>query len=130
MILQTKLEARQLTLGRFVDLGTELAVMALVAARVQGNIDKGASEDVERGLYWLAEGRNRVDRLFCELTHNNDDGACRLSRKLMDEAELLDEVDTSHLSPIAHDKGSDLTTGRQTCRGEEPTSSGDRRKAS
>ncbi|MDP6934875.1 MAG: acyl-CoA dehydrogenase family protein, partial [Myxococcota bacterium] len=110
-----KLEMRQLTLGRLVDIGCELAVMALVACRAQTELNRGESEDLDQALYWLEFGRVRVNRLFRELRDNVDAESRALAEKLMDRAEVLPEVKIPEdLEPMPRERGEDLTSGKQT----------------
>ena len=109
-----KLEMRQLTLARIVDIGVELAVMALVASRAQTALNRGDNSQMPLAEYYLGWGRERVDLLFRELKHNNDKAAVKLSKHLMATAEALPEaVGSRDLSPLPREYGSDLTSGRQ-----------------
>ena len=105
---------KQLTLARIVDIGTELAVMGLVASKVQGEINQGDSSNLPRALYFLHAAEVRINALFREMGSNSDKQARALSAKLMEAAEVLPETSTEHLRPIEHDFGSDLTAGRVT----------------
>ncbi len=107
-----KLEMKQLTLARIVDLGTELAVMALTAARAQTERNQGNNESSLRALYWLESGQERVNALFRALGRNTDATARRLATEMMEAADNLEypEVD---LKPLPDERGSDLTSGRQ-----------------
>jgi alkylation response protein AidB-like acyl-CoA dehydrogenase len=113
VLLGPKLEMRQLTLGRVVDLGVELAVMALVAARAQSEARAGDDSQMNTALYWLESSRIRVDDLFREINSNTDASARALAKELMDRAETLPEVKAVDFPPRAQEKGSDLTSGRQ-----------------
>jgi len=124
-----KLEMRQLALARVVDIGTELGVMALVASRAQTAENRGDTATLERASFYLNWGRMRVDRLFQELSHNNDKQASKLAKELMASVEpMVDAKPLSGLSPLAqHEFGTDLTSGRQSKRlvngGTSPSSS-------
>jgi len=107
-----KLEMKQLTLARLVDIGTELAVMALTAARAQSDRDRGDRSTSLRAQYWLERSQGQVDGLFRAVKHNTDGTARKLAREMMDEAELL-ETREVELSPLPNEFGSDLTSGRQ-----------------
>lgn len=110
-----KLEMKQLTLARIVDIGVELAVMALVASRAQSALNRGDSSELPHAEYYLAWGRERVDLLFAQLKKNNDKAASKLAKHLMATAEALPEAKGSaDLSPLPREYGSDLTSGRQT----------------
>ena len=112
MIVQgPKLEMRQLILARLVDIGTELAVAGLAISRVQGELNRQNSRNFETVLYWLHSAMIRIDGLFKEVGTNSDKEAVKLAKQLMDNAELLTEVDTSHLGAIEREFGRDLTNG-------------------
>lgn len=113
--LGPKLEMRQNTLARIVDLGAELGVMALVASRAQTAENRGDSSESETAWFYLQWGRQRVEQLFHELRHNTDADARKLAKALMAKAEVLPEpAPMSELKPLAkREFGSDLTTGKQ-----------------
>ena len=112
--LGPKLESRQLTLARVVDIGTELAVMGLAVARIQSEIDRDKNSDnLETVLYWLHSSLIRVDGMFGSLSKNSDAQARSLAKKLIENAETLEEVSTDHLQPhTEREFGKDLTSGR------------------
>lgn len=115
---------RQLTLNRIVDIGTEISVMGLVASRAQTEINNGSRENLTRAVYWLQDASLRIDSLFKELSKNCDRQANKLAAELMEKAEVLPEVDISHLTPITHREfGSELTSGKITKRKDEKGSS-------
>lgn len=116
IFLGPKLEMRQLTLNRLVDIGMELAVMGLVAARAQTELDRGDGAQVNTALHWLSLGRLRVDALFTALSHNADASVRALSKELLAQAEALPEAVTPDLKPLPRERGSDLTSGRQHAR--------------
>jgi len=107
-----KLEMKQLTLARIVDIGTELAVMALTASRAQTERDQGDSGNSLRAIYWLETARLRVDSLFRNLSCNADSTARQLATEMMENAEpmVYPEVE---LSALPEERGSDMTSGRQ-----------------
>ena len=113
-----KLEMRQLALARIVDIGTELSVMALVAARAQSAKNRGETKDLARASFYLNWARLRVDNLFHELKNNVDKQANAVAKSVMDAAELLPEpMDLAELSPLPNREfGVDLTSGRQAKR--------------
>ena len=94
-----KLEMRQLILAQIVDIGTELAVMGLVASRAHSAIKAGNTIDTNRALYWLHARTLFVDGLFTDISRNSDAQARKLARQLVDNAELLPEVSSAHLEP-------------------------------
>ena len=109
-----KLEMKQLTLARIVDLGAELAVMALVASRAQSEAAAGNNENRLHALHFLEAGRIRVDALFASIGRNTDKRARALAEELMGQVEPLAEPRGSdHLEPMPREFGSDLTSGRQ-----------------
>jgi hypothetical protein len=110
--LGPKLETRQLTLSRVVDIGTELAVMGLVISRVQSQLNSSNNDNLNTALYWLHSTMLRVDGLFKEMDSNSDAQARKLAKELMDRAETLPEVDNSHLKPLPREFGKDLTSGK------------------
>jgi hypothetical protein len=113
MLIQgPKLESRQLTLSRLVDIGTELAVMGLTVSRVQGELNQGSKKNFKTVNYWLHSTLLRVDGLFKEISSNSDKQARELAKELMANAELLPEVDNSHLEPLKREFGKDLTSGK------------------
>ena len=107
-----KLEMKQLTLARIVDIGTELAVMALTASRAQTERDNGDSSSTLRAVYWLETGRERVDLLFRSLGRNSDATARKLATEMMEAAPLLEYPEVT-LEALEDERGSDLTSGRQ-----------------
>jgi len=109
-----KLEMRQLTLARIVDIGVELSVAMMVASRAQTEANAGDHSNRELASFYLKWSKIRVANLFRELSHNVDADANRLAEVLMDRAELLPEpLGEDHLTPLAREYGSDLTSGRQ-----------------
>ncbi len=112
-----KLEMRQLILARVVDIGVELAVMALVASRVQTEIKRGESSNLNTALHHLAEARIRVDHLFTAISKNSDLSASKLASELMGRVEQLPEPKPlDDLAPQPREYGSDLTNGDQAKR--------------
>ena len=108
-----KLEMRQLILARIVDIGTELAVMGLVASRAHSAIKAGNTIDANRALYWLHARTIFVDGLFSDISRNSDAQARKLARQLVDNAELLPEVSSAHLeAQTEREFGMDLCNGK------------------
>jgi hypothetical protein len=110
-----KLEMKQLTLARIVDLGTELAVMALVASRAQTERSRGDKSNDLRAEFWLQNGRLRVNNLFGQLRSNTDSAARKLAVEMMDSVDTL-EIPEVEFTAMEDEIGSDLTSGRQTHR--------------
>lgn len=116
ILLGPKLEMRQLTLGRIVDIGAELAVMALVVARAQSELRGGSNRHLAESLHWLAWRREAVDGMFQQIGSKADASAVALAQRVMERAEALPEADTSHLAPMPREYGKDLVSGRRKTR--------------
>ena len=114
-----KLEMRQLTLARIVDIGAELGVMALVATRTQTRIEKGDRADLTKAVYWLRARRLVVEGMFRQIRHNVDADARKLAGELMAAAEPLPELVIPELEPRTRELGSELTSGSRTTRREQ-----------
>ncbi|MBP7949916.1 MAG: acyl-CoA dehydrogenase family protein [Verrucomicrobiales bacterium] len=74
-----RLERRQLLLGRFVDIGTELFVMTLVCSRAASLHDPAS---LLRANQFCRRSRLKIDRLFRELRRNADAETSALARQL------------------------------------------------
>jgi hypothetical protein len=88
-----KLEMRQMILARLVDIGAELAVMALTISRLQteertGSGFRGSSNRavVE---HFLSSRRRVVERLFEDVWENSDELAVNSAKVIMETAEHL-----------------------------------------
>jgi alkylation response protein AidB-like acyl-CoA dehydrogenase len=87
-----KLEMRQLILARIVDIGAELAVMSLVAARLQTEIDRKDAKSSTNMIvmrYFFASRRQYVARLFNEVWSNADEEASAAANEVMSLADHL-----------------------------------------
>jgi len=87
-----KLEMRQLILARLVDIGAELAVMSLVAARLQTEIDRKDAKSSTNMIvmrYFFASRRQYVERLFNEVWSNADEEASAAADEVMSLADHL-----------------------------------------
>jgi alkylation response protein AidB-like acyl-CoA dehydrogenase len=87
-----KLEMRQLILARLVDIGAELAVMSLVAARLQTEIDRKdakSSTNMTVMRYFFASRRQYVARLFNEVWSNADEEASAAANEVMSLADHM-----------------------------------------
>jgi len=115
--LGPKLEMRQLTLARIVDIGAELSVMALVVARAQSELNSGHSTHLPESLYWLAYRRAAVDDMFRAIGTNADAEAVALAERVMARVDELPAADTSHLEPLPREYGKVLTSGKRKTRG-------------
>ncbi|MFW7379104.1 MAG: acyl-CoA dehydrogenase family protein [Oligoflexus sp.] len=109
IVLGPKLEYRQMTLGRIIDIGVELSIMALVAARVQKEMDEGKRENLAIALHWLKSRKHVVNRLFRELRANSDKSAQALAKSLLERATPLPEATSTHLKPLPRRFGKELT---------------------
>jgi len=116
VLIGPKLEKRQLTLSRIVDIGVELVVMGLVACRVQTELDRGEDKNLKKAVYWLKSARLRVDELFRELNNNSDKEARELSQDLLNSVAPFEENDIPDISHPNREFGSDLSLGKQTDR--------------
>ena len=112
MILQgPKLEMKQLTLARLVDIGTEITVCGLVLSRVDTEIKSGNSDNLLTGKYWVKTRLEGIDQLFSAVWRNNDSEGRVLAAEQMLRADHLPKVDTSHLKMIETDVGREITNG-------------------
>jgi hypothetical protein len=113
MILKgPKLEMRQGILGRLVDIGAELAVMALVASRHQGERASGELKNKEVVEYLLTQRRIVVDGLFDAVSNNADKEAVAAANALMFGAEELQQITYDPLSAKEREFCSDYSSGR------------------
>ena len=114
-----KLEMAQLTLARIVDVGVEISVMGVVAARIQTQLNAGHREDYQTALYALRDSQVRINALLHDIKHNNDMLARKLAKEMMDGVEPLPKVKDVDFAPRVREYGKDLTSGRQTRRASE-----------
>lgn len=82
----TKLEREQMLLGRFVDVGTELFVIAATCSRAQSLLRSGDAAEGVRELADLAcsGARLRIDRAFSGLSDNVDRPGYRLAQGVLE----------------------------------------------
>lgn len=83
-----KLERKQMLLGRFVDIGTELFAMTATIARAQSllacrNAEERADVLQLAGVF-CRQARLRIERRFHALHHNADREGCRLANKALE----------------------------------------------
>jgi alkylation response protein AidB-like acyl-CoA dehydrogenase len=112
-----KLEMRQLILARLVDIGAELAVMALVASRLQTEKDRkdpSFSHNMTVMAHFFKTRRAVVERLFAEVWDNADLEAAAAANAVMDRAEILPQRGESDLPPMERKFCSDYTKERTT----------------
>jgi alkylation response protein AidB-like acyl-CoA dehydrogenase len=87
-----KLEMRQLILARLVDIGAELAVMALVASRLQTEKDRkdaNFSHNMIVMEHFFKSRRAVVEKLFSEVWDNADLEATAAANAVMERAAML-----------------------------------------
>lgn len=109
MKYRAAMEYKQLLLGRIVDIGTELAVMGLVASRIQGEISEGREQNLPRALYWLESRRLFVKQLFHSI-HHNDDKLCKdLATRILKDSPGMPVPTRPDLKPLPRVFGKDLT---------------------
>jgi hypothetical protein len=110
---QAGLEKKQGFLGRLVDIGAELFAMTAACVRAKMLLDDGKADGkaaegegaVELALLFCRGSRRRVDRLFSELWHNDDDDNYGAAQKVLSgdytwaEAGILDPSLMSPLVP-------------------------------
>jgi alkylation response protein AidB-like acyl-CoA dehydrogenase len=75
-----KLERRQLLLGRFVDIGTELFAIATTCTRAQGLATEEARAVAD---YFCRMTRLKIEALFRDVHDNRDDDGYRLAQRLV-----------------------------------------------
>ncbi len=83
---QAKLERRQTFLGRIVDIGGELFAMSAACVRARMLLEDGGEDG--RGAIELADvfcrgARHRVEQLFRDLWHNDDDVNYRAAQRVL-----------------------------------------------
>jgi len=107
-----KLEMRQLILARLVDIGAELAVMALVASRLQTEKDRkdpNFSRNMTVMEHFFKSRRGVVKRLFSEVWDNADLEATVAANAVMERAEMLPRRGETDLPAIERKFCSDYT---------------------
>ena len=87
-----KLEMRQNTLARIVEIGIELGVMAIVLSKVHSDKMRREILQAKRGMHWVDIAKLRVDSLFRSLNKNNDVAHVKLATALMANVEPLPEA--------------------------------------
>jgi hypothetical protein len=82
---QNTLERRQMILGRYVDVGTELFAMASACARAKMLTDRdpGNPHPVHLANYFCKEARRRIEALFAAQSDNDDVQANKIAKCLM-----------------------------------------------
>lgn len=97
-----KLEMRQLTLARIVDIGAELAVMALVASRVQTERLNGVHSNDAVARYFLNSRRLLVENMFDAIYENADEDMRNAAASILKDAKPFANVE--HESKPAIDR--------------------------
>lgn len=88
---QAKLERKQGFLGRLVDIGAELFAMSAACVRAKMLLDDGQRDGkeadgqraVELAVLFCNGSRRRVDQLFVDLWHNDDEENYRAAQKVL-----------------------------------------------
>jgi alkylation response protein AidB-like acyl-CoA dehydrogenase len=113
MILRgPKLEMRQLILARLVDIGAELAVMALVASRLQTEKDRKDPNFSHNSVimeHFFKSRRAVVERLFSEVWDNADLEASAAANAVMARASSLPQRSEQDLPAMKRKFCSDYT---------------------
>jgi len=107
-----KLEMRQLILARLVDIGAELAVMALVASRLQTEKDRkdaNFTHNMTVMEHFFKSRRAVVERLFSDVWDNADLEATRAAGAVMARAGDLPQPSGSELPALERKYCSDFT---------------------
>ena len=108
-----KLEMRQLILARLVDIGAELAVMALVAARLQTELKSGdaaaANQNIKIMEYFFSSRKRLVDQMFNDIWDNSDDDARRAAEIIISSAKDAPTIDKQELPALDRKFCSDFT---------------------
>ncbi len=84
-----KLERQQLTLGRIVDIGTELFAISATVLRAdamlkRGSAEYGREELLHLALFAVADAKSRIAHHFAGLKHNNDARGYHLALEILD----------------------------------------------
>jgi Acyl-CoA dehydrogenase, C-terminal domain len=108
---QSRLERKQGFLGRIVDIGAELYAMSAACVRAKMLLDEGSPDGP--GAEELADlfcrgSRRRVDRLFSELWHNDDQQNYDAAQKVLDGSYLWAEEGVIDPSLLAAELPSEL----------------------
>jgi alkylation response protein AidB-like acyl-CoA dehydrogenase len=113
-----KLEMRQLILARIVDIGAELAVMALTVSRIQTEerVGSGFKVSPNRAVveHFLLSRRKVVDRLFEDVWSNTDESASRTAKAVMDSVTEFPASEKADLPAIDRKFCSDYTTRKDS----------------
>jgi len=107
-----KLEMRQLILARLVDIGAELAVMALVASRLQTEKNRNDPKYNVNSIimeHFFKSRKLYVERLFDEVWNNADLEASAAAIVVMSAADSLPNTDNSDAPAMERKFCSDYT---------------------
>ncbi len=83
LIHQQKLESRQNTLNRFVDIGAELFVISAVCSYAQSLAKETGNTSIELADLYCRQARVRIAQNFQGLRGNEDKAASKLARRLL-----------------------------------------------
>ncbi len=78
-----KLERKQMTLFRFVEIGAELFAMSASCVRAQMLLKKGQQEAVRLADHFCRPARRRVEAGFHSVFHNDDDSTYAISQQVL-----------------------------------------------
>lgn len=114
---QGRLERKQGFLGRIVDIGAELYAISAACVRAKMLLDDGSPD--AQGAQELADlfcrgSRRRVDRLFFELWHNDDQENYDAAQKVLDGSYLWAEAGIVDPSLLAAELPSELVEKRRS----------------
>ncbi|HWB60127.1 MAG TPA: acyl-CoA dehydrogenase family protein, partial [Chthoniobacteraceae bacterium] len=81
-----KLERKQVLLGRFVDIGTELFAITATCSRAQAMLAKAQNklELIHLADYFCRSSRLRIEGMFSSMHHNTDKRGYALARDVLD----------------------------------------------
>ena len=113
LFLGPKLEFKQLTLSRIIDIGIELSVLTLVLSRVNKEMKNGDNKHQKLAIFWSKQRQMVVNNLFKELNKNTDDDAVTFTKELLKNTEILSKPSSDHLKPISRLYGKDLLNGNR-----------------
>jgi hypothetical protein len=102
-----KLERQQLTLGRFVDIATELFAMTATCARASALND---DEVIRLADYFCCMAKFRVANLFRELHLNEDRHGYKLAQTLLKDMVLPPIDESTHRGAVATAPATSLPT--------------------
>jgi hypothetical protein len=89
VIYQQRLESKQSLLARFVDIGTDLFVMASVCSYATGlarqKIGTEGASPIELADLFCCQARARIAGEFHDVRHNNDKKAAKIAKNILSD---------------------------------------------